>query len=194
MVGLGGHLGVVAGGNVEPALKLKTSSAKLAYDKQYNLKEAGWERPSHIKWDPSTKQVLRRAKQAAKENRGGTIDLTPQGNTHRVVYGKASDAVINRVAPSRPVLDLDRVEVAGDARRDLVLVALDRQAPRAAAGEQRDLPKVVDLLVVDVHVLAVAAHVQLAEPLDDLDLVRLAVDRDEVLHWAPPVLAPTCGG
>jgi hypothetical protein len=103
--------GVVAGGHVKPALKLKTSSAKLAYDKQYNLKEAGWERPSHIKWDPSTKQVLRRAKQAAKENRGGTIDLTPQGNTHRVVYGKASDAVINRVAPSRPVLDLEDGEI-----------------------------------------------------------------------------------
>jgi hypothetical protein len=103
--------GVVAGGHVKPALKLKTSSAKLAYDKQYNLKEAGWERPSHIKWDPSTKQVLRRAKQAAKENRGGTIDLTPQGNTHRVVYGKASDAVINRVAPSRPVLDLEDGEM-----------------------------------------------------------------------------------
>ena len=103
--------GVVAGGHVKPALKLKAASAKLAYDKQYNLKEAGWERPSHIKWDPSTKQVLRRAKQAAKENRGGTIDLTPQGNTHRVVYGKASDAVINRVAPSKPVLDLEEGEM-----------------------------------------------------------------------------------
>ena len=131
--------------HAKPSLKLSTG--RLAgHDKAYKLREGGWDKPSHISFHPTTKNILRQAKRAAKRAAGASpmVDLTPQGNTHRVVYGKASEAVLHRAPPQKPVLpeDSDEAPLQGKewlaAQMELTRQMTEAYAPCAKGAVQEE--------------------------------------------------------